>query len=293
MSTSSSQTRPRIGVGIDTARYGHHVTFLGQDRQPAAAPQIVSESHDGYQKLEQQLHELQRKHPGVHFHIRIDAAGQYATNLERFLRKLDLPMTVSVGEPKRNKDYHKAIFPKRKADATESHAMARFGLVEQPGETPDVPDEFYVLREIASRLQAQTKDTTRAINRLHNLLARVFPELATMVSDLSGAWVLQLLRNYPTPSRIAKAKPGSLTRIPFLSKQKADQLQATARQTVGSLQGELTESLVRQCVEQVAKAWMPRKHSRSCCCRLFRLCRHQATFSWNRSPALARPPRRY
>ena len=39
-------------------------------------------------------------------------------------------MTISIGEPKRNKDYHKAIFPKRKADATESHAMARFGLVE-------------------------------------------------------------------------------------------------------------------------------------------------------------------
>ena len=25
-----------LGVGIDTARYGHHVTFLREDKQPAA-----------------------------------------------------------------------------------------------------------------------------------------------------------------------------------------------------------------------------------------------------------------
>jgi len=254
MSRSPSQAGPQIGVGIDTARYGHHATFLGKDRQAAAKPLIVTESHDGYQRLKQRLDALHRKHQDLHFHVRIDAAGQYATNLERFLRKLDLPMTISIGEPKRNKDYHKAIFPKRKADATESHAMARFGLVEQPGETPNVPAEFYVLREVAARLQGQAKDSTRAINRMHNLLARVFPELATIVNDLSGAWVLQLLRKYPTPQRIAKAQLSSLTKISFLSEQKARKLQAAAEQTVGSLQGELTESLVRQCVEQVCQS---------------------------------------
>lgn len=254
MSRSPAQTGSHIGVGIDTARYGHHVTFLGKDRQAAAKPLMVVESHAGYQRLKQQLHTLHRKHQDAHFHVRIDAAGQYATNLERFLRQLDLPMTISVGEPKRNKDYHKAIFPKRKADATESHAMARFGLVEQPSETPNVPDDYYVLRDVAARLQGQAKDSTRAINRLHNLLARVFPELATIVNDLSGAWVLQLLRNYPTPRRIAKAKLSSLTKISFLSAQKARKLQAAAEQTVGSLHGELTESLVRQCVEQVRQS---------------------------------------
>ena len=35
--TSTIQTVP-IGVGIDTSRYGHHVTFLNADLQPAAAP---------------------------------------------------------------------------------------------------------------------------------------------------------------------------------------------------------------------------------------------------------------
>src|SRR5271165_6861296 len=177
-----------IGVGIDTARYGHRVSFLRPDRQPAAKPLTVLENQAGYQTLHERLQRLHRQHPQAHFHVRIDAAGQYAANLEHFLRTLTLPLTLSVGEPKRNKDYQKAHFPKRTTDDTESQAMARFAVVEQPPATPPPVPAMNLLREIASRLQAQVKQTTQAIHRLHNLLARVFPELAVLVADLAACW---------------------------------------------------------------------------------------------------------
>ena len=66
-----------IGVGIDTARYGHRVSFLRPDRQPAAKALTVLENHQGYQDLHQRLEALHQQHPQAHFHIRIDAAGQY------------------------------------------------------------------------------------------------------------------------------------------------------------------------------------------------------------------------
>src|SRR5713101_5382199 len=72
----------RIGVGIDTARYGHRVSFRRPDHQPAAQPLTVLENQAGYQALQQQLLQLHQKHPQAHFHVRIDAAGQYAANLE-------------------------------------------------------------------------------------------------------------------------------------------------------------------------------------------------------------------
>src|SRR5271157_4521601 len=108
-----STTTPldRIGVGIDTARYGHRVSFLRPDRQPVAKPLTVMENRDGYEALKERLNRLHEEHPQAHMHVRIDAAGQYAVNLELFLRDLKLPMTISVGEPKRNKDYQKAHFP--------------------------------------------------------------------------------------------------------------------------------------------------------------------------------------
>jgi transposase len=241
----------RIGVGIDTARYGHRVSFLRPDRQPAAKPMTVLESRAGYQALQQRLEQLHQQHPQAHFHIRIDAAGQYATNLEHFLRGLTLPITLSIGEPKRNKDYQKAHFPKRTTDDTESQAMARFALVELPKATPPTSPAMTLLREVAGRLQAKVKQSTQALNRLHNLLARTFPELANLTEDLSAAWVLQLLDKYPTAQRLGQARLTSLQQIPYLPSELAEQLHLVAQQSVASLSGDVAETLVRDLVAQV------------------------------------------
>ena len=53
MTTASALDR--LGVGIDTARYGHRVSFLRPDRQPAAKPLTVLETHAGYQALRERL----------------------------------------------------------------------------------------------------------------------------------------------------------------------------------------------------------------------------------------------
>jgi transposase len=240
-----------IAIGIDTARYGHHVTFLRDDRQPAAKPLQITETRQGYQQLQERLQELFQRHPQAEFRVHIDAAGQYATNLEQFLRELKRPLTLSVGEPKRNKDYHKALFPKQTTDATESNAMARFALAEQPPPAASVPEACQLLREVASRLQGAIKDTTRATNRLHNLLARVFPELPMKVKKLNAGGVLKLLTKYPTPQHLAAAAMQDLKQVPHLKAKLAEELQAAAKTTVGSLKGNLAEALVQQQVEQL------------------------------------------
>jgi transposase len=252
--TPSSQGLTAIGVGIDTARYGHLVSFLRPDRQPAAKKLLVMENHASYQALRHRLEQLHQQHPQAHFHIRIDAAGQYANNLQRFVRGLPLPMTISIGEPKRNLDYQKAHFPKRQTDETESIAMARFAVVEGPAATTSAPEELLILGEVAGRLQAQTKQATQAVNRLHNLLARVFPELASFVNNFAAAWVLELLAKYPSAAKIGQARLTSLQKIPYLPKAKAELLRQAAAQSVGSLRGTVAETLVRELVEEVRRS---------------------------------------
>lgn len=240
-----------FAVGIDTARYGHHVTILRSDRGHASQPFIVQEHAAGYELLRQHLERLAQRHPGAEFHVHVDAAGQYAVNLERFLRALPWPMLISVGEPKRNKNYREAIFPKGKSDCLESHAMSRFALAEGPRPAPELPPAFFPLREAASRLESQSRQTTRAVNGLHNLLSRVFPELAMLQQDLSAAWVLELLTKYPTARQIAAARLPSLKKIPYLQAEKAEALHAAAQTSIGALQDDLTGALVRHAAEQV------------------------------------------
>jgi transposase len=247
----SATSLDRIGVGIDTARYGHRVSFLRPDCQPVAKPLTVMENHAGYQALRERLERLHAQHPQAHFHIRIDAAGQYAANLEQFLRALPLPITLSIGEPKRNKDYRQAHFPKRTTDDTESQAMARFAVVELPKASASVSPELILLREVIGRLQAKVKQSTQAINRLHNLTARAFPELATLTDDLTAGWVLHLLDQYPTAQRIAQARLDSIRKIPYLAPELAEQIHLVAKQSVATLRGDVAEALVRDLVTQV------------------------------------------
>jgi transposase len=220
------------------------------------------ENRAGYQSLQDRLNELHERHPDAKFHVRIDAAGQYALNLELFLRGLGLPMTISVGEPKRNKDYQRAHFAKRTTDDTESQAMARFAVVELPDATPAPSAPMILLREVVARLQSQVKQTTQAINRLHNLLARVFPELATLTDDIAVGWVLRLLDLYPTAERVAGAHLASLEKIPYLVGEQAQAIHQAAKQSVASLRGEIAEVLIRDLVSQVRRCQKAEQHLR-------------------------------
>ena len=85
---SPNSTAIRVGVGIDTSRYGHYAAFLRHDLQPAAAELPFPESASGYAQLRQRLEHIVQHHGPVHFVIRLDAAGQYADNLLHFLHSL-------------------------------------------------------------------------------------------------------------------------------------------------------------------------------------------------------------
>lgn len=240
-----------IGVGIDTARYGHHVSFLGVDKRKALAGFHFKESTDGYALLVSALDKLATKFPDAQFSIRLDAAGQYAANLIRFLETLQYKVSISVGQPKQNKDYKSVHFPKQKSDPIDSLACARFAVVEQPVPTPSIPLVFSQLREVLSALQSQTKRTTRLINQLHNRLSRTFPELAVLCPDLSAGYVLSLLIKYPTAQKVAAARLSSLSEISYLRPERASEIHAAAKQSTASIYGPSAELIVSQLANEI------------------------------------------
>jgi transposase len=111
-------------------------------------------------------------------------------------------------------------------------------------------------------LQAKVKQSTQAINRLHNLLARVFPELATLTDDISASWVLRLFEKYPTAERIGQARLATLQRIRYLDPTLAEQIHLIAQQSVASLSGKVAETLVTDLVSQVRHSQRAEKQMR-------------------------------
>ena len=253
----------RFGVGIDTSRYGHYAVFLRDDLQPAADELTFAESAKGYELFRQRLARLAARHPAVTFVIRLDAAGQYADNLLHFLPQLDhasghptraivnAQITLSCGDPQRNKNYRAALFGSKKSDPIEARAAARFALTERPVPSSPVSPSLRILRQIAGRLQAVVRQRTRLINQLHHLLALSFPELALLVKDISQGWVVELIHRYPTATLLGSASSADLDAIAYLPAKQIEPLLEHARTSIGSLSGPAVEELVRDQVRQL------------------------------------------
>lgn len=252
----------RIGVGIDTSRYGHYAVFLTDDLQPAAPELLFAESGPGYDQLRQRLEQLVTRHGAVHFVVRLDAAGQYADNLLHFLHRLAQPtangsaptpftLSLSCGDPQRNKNYRAALFGGKKSDPIEANAAARFALHERPATVTPLSLPLRTLRQIAGRLQAVVRQRTRLVNQFHQLLALTFPELALLVKDIATGWVLELVHRYPTAQLLAQASRDDLDAIAYLPEQHLDPLRQAAQTSVASLHGPAVEELVRDQVRQL------------------------------------------
>jgi transposase len=256
----------RIGVGIDTSRYGHYAAFLRDDLQPAAAELPFPESAAGYALLRQRLEGIAGRHGPAHFVVRVDAAGQYADNLLHFLHRLAAPapdpaapatplaLTVSCGDPQRNKNYRAALFGGQKSDPVEARAAARFALAERPASDKPLSLPLRTLRQVAGRLQAVVRQRTRLLNQFHQLLALTYPELALLTKDLAAGWVLELVHRFPTAGRLAEATPPDLDAIPYLPAALAARLLERARDSVASLGGAAAEELLRDHVRQLRDA---------------------------------------
>jgi transposase len=263
-----SPTPLRIGVGIDTSRYGHYAAFLRDDLQPAAAELQFAESATGYAELRQRLEQIVHRHGSVHFIIRLDAAGQYADNLLHFLHSLasagsasragasgaEVTWSISCGDPQRNKNYRAAVFGSKKSDAIEARAAARYAVSAQPAPVKLLPEALRTLRQVAGRLQAVVRQRTRLINQLHHLLALAFPELALLVKDIASGWVLEVVHRYPTASLLAQANEEELAAIPYLPNQHIGPLLQQARSSIASLSGPAVPELVRDQVRQLRDA---------------------------------------
>ena len=258
---SPTQPPSRVGVGIDTSRYGHVAAFLRDDLQPAADELQFVESAAGYAQFRQRLEQIEQRYGPCRFAVRLDAAGQYADNLIAFLHGLATPvkqtgsaafnLTLSCGDPQRNKHYRAAVFGNKKSDPIEARAAARFAITEQPACDNAMSLELRTLRQVAGRLQAVVRQRTRLINQLHHLLALTFPELALLVKDITTGWVLELTHRYPAVQRVAAAAAADLAAIPYLPDTMIEPLMQAARSSVASLRGAAMEELVRDQVRQL------------------------------------------
>lgn len=234
-------------VGIDIAKNKHDLACIDETGETVIINFRFANSYQGFYQLKQKLEQLSPITQGVQ--IALESTGHYNYNIVTFLR--DWGYNVFAYNPLIIKEFAKSqSLRKTKTDRKDALLIARklrSDVTPERYQTDRVLDELKELTRYQNRL---IQSRSKCKNLYIRLLDIIFPELHRIVSNLHNHFVYDLLTNYPSPQKIARARFSSLLKIKRLTADKAHRIQETAKQTIGNASTALSLELV-QLIESI------------------------------------------
>lgn len=197
----------------------------------------LDDTKAGHEQLGIWLQTLFKRHDNLKIDCGVESTGGFENNWYAFIIKLSdsLPIRISRLNPSVVKNASRALLNANKTDAESAKEIA--GYLKRYEDQVDyaVCDTKYAsFRSLHNHLELLTKQKTQLINELKQLLYSSFPELQRFCKQGIPAWVLELLILFPSPEKLARQKPGKLTRIKGITEEKAKSLIEKAQATIAS-----------------------------------------------------------
>ncbi len=229
-------------IGIDIAKNKHDLACIDETGETIIMNYRFANSYQGFHQLKLKLKQLSPITQDVQ--IALESTGHYSYNIIAFLRELGY--TVFAYNPLIIKDFAKSqSLRKTKTDRKDALLIAR-------KLRSDITPEYYQTDKLMDELKELTRYQNRFIqsrSKCKNLYIRlldiIFPELHGIVSHLHNQFIYDLLTNYPSPQKLARAHFSSLLKIKRLTADKAHQIQEAAKQTIGNASPALSLELIQ------------------------------------------------
>lgn len=168
--------------------------------------------------------------------VGLESSGGLERNWMRLFRTMaaDLPVKAYLLNPLAVKRFLERDLHRNVTDALSARGIAKY--LRQGMSLTEVPYEPYMegFLTLYRCLRGSIGRVAMMQNELQSLLPRVHPGLVRFCRQGFPAWVLALLARYPTASKLARAKPETLARIPYLTLARARTLVAEARESVAA-----------------------------------------------------------
>jgi len=240
-------------LGIDASKGYSDFVMLNAKKQPVIENFQLDDTFDGHARLYQRLGSFNQDHPQATIYAAVESTGGYENNWFQSLLKFQdsLPIKTAHLNPLGVNYNHKADLKRNVTDKISAQNVAEYMIAHPEKVSYQHQGSLASLRKQWGFIAMLTKQSGQLLNQLESLVYNANPEILMYCKDGPPQWVLKLLTRYPTALRLSKAKAKSVARIPYVSRERAQQLVATAKKSVASADDDVTEQLIVATVKQV------------------------------------------
>lgn len=239
-----------IYVGIDVAKHKHQVAIINDEGEIYEDDFIIVNDRLGFQKLDTIICRIQYQ-TGQKCKLAMEDTGHYNAPILQFLRENNYQ--VYRYNPILVKEFSKVhTLRKTKTDKTDALVIAKM-----------VMGDFEKREQIQNKITEELKELTRFRSRLGKhqsllktqytrILEKSFPELATYGQVRYSGYMIQILKKYPSPKRIAMAHEKTLSKLLGVNNRRIqpDFLKQLAKDSVGCYSS-ITEFELTQIIQQI------------------------------------------
>lgn len=240
-------------LGIDVSKGYADFALLDSGKKPLTEVFQLDDSRQGHQCLHKQLEAWFSQLKVTQLFCGLESTGGFENNWYASLKlwSQKLPLVVARLNPSGVKSNVAAGLNRNVTDALSSRYIANY-LMDHP-EVIDYNsnDTAYAsFRSLHKHIILLKKQKTQQINQLKAVLYTSFPELLRYCKSSMPGWVLEVLKKYPSPRKIARLKPETLCKLKHVTREKAASLIQKAGSTVSSTHDAavpfMLENLARQ-----------------------------------------------
>ena len=240
-------------LGIDVSKGYADFVILDAQKQPVEENFQLDDTFEGHALLYEKLSQFFKDHPQSIIYAAVESTGGYENNWFNSLRKFQATLNIRIARlnPLGVSANSKAGLKRNLTDKISAQNIAEYLIAHPEKVSYQQQDPFLSLRKQWNFVKMLTKQSTQLLNQLQFLLYTAFPEILVYCKWGIPEWVLNLLKRYPTAPNLAKAKAKTIAQIPYISRERAKELIASAQKSVASATDTVTQELIVSMVKQI------------------------------------------
>jgi len=238
-------------LGIDVSKGYADFALLDEFKQPLINNFQLDDTSEGHSKLGEFIRKLFEQNEQLILLSAVESTGGYENNWLNCLQKLQRCYAIKVARlnPKGIHHYYEAKLRCTVTDSISARMIAEYMISHGEVVRFEQQDQMYSLRKQWTLIRMFCKQKTQLLNQLNNLVYQASPELLIYCRNSWPVWLLNLLKRFPTASKLANSTTDQLTEIPYLKADTAEKIIKRAQQSVASATDTVTENMIKTIVE--------------------------------------------